>query len=51
MRLETGSPILAAQHYDFYRQGANIHPHASHHVFFWQRLLLAGVGFVSDGTN
>jgi hypothetical protein len=32
------------------RQGADIYADTSHHVFFWQRLILTGVGFVSDNA-
>jgi hypothetical protein len=44
-------PFVASQSHHLHGQGTDIHPHASQRVFFWQRLVLTGVGFVCDGAT
>ena len=48
MRHDLGNPVITSQFHHLHRQGANVHSHASHRVFFWQHPILTGVGFVSD---
>ena len=51
MRHDLGNPVIASQCHHLHRQGADIHSHASHRVFFWQHLIRTGVGFVFDRST
>jgi hypothetical protein len=50
MRSDPRNPLVASQSHHLHRQGTDIHPHASQRVFFWQRLLPTGGGFVFDSA-